>query len=699
MRLKHEELEDIVKNYKFLVDTSALMWPNSEKFFIETLLPLLKKHNKKLNVPTTVIKELKKHEMNHEKRKDAERAKYIIYKYEQEFALAKRGEETDEIPDQVFQMILTKFKTHYNLAFITNDKKLAEDLCTIYNTESVKTKRSMVVISITIDGGARIIAKNDYPHIFRAVPPAWASKTIQELDFDIGDTSGYGDQTTVALIPEKGDVVHTNYGNPYTLADEIGGGGEGRVYLTNDPSHVAKIFKKDKINTKLYEKLRIMVKNKDKILTSTENFSIAWPQELLFNSKGEFVGYLMPRARGEPLRKIIFLKKNLEEKWPHFKRVHLVRTAINILEALSYLHSFKVLMGDINANNILVDENCHVSLIDVDSYQVGPYKCEVGRPELTHPDRLGMRYEEFMREPKDELFGIGILVFMIFLGKHPFSHQGGEGNIIDNIKSRIFPYRVSTVKETSYENAPIGPWRFIWSHLPLYLKEDLHNILKGYVEPKTYEELIRIIQDLIYKLKRYEKEILAGKRSNELFPRYFYIPDHIPKVKLNCSRCGKYFEIPYEYYESIKHRKDILCPYCFKIRQLTSSPAIQPAKTAVAVTSNKPTAVTKLSAISSAIKRYISETTTRTSMSSYPHKNRLSIVESWAKTIHEILSNQTFQKVVIYFALGLFALWILASMADVIITGILVGAVLILLVKLMEEYSKQNIKKRKKRRW
>jgi len=403
----------------------------------------------------------------------------------------------------------------------------------------------------------------------------------------------------------------------------------------------------------------------------------------LFNSKREFVGYLMPRAQGEPLQKIIFLPKNLEEKWPHFKRVHLVRTAINVLEALDYLHSFKVLMGDINANNILVDENCHVYLIDVDSYQVGPYKCEVGRPEYTHPDRLGKRYEEFMREPRDELFGIGILVFMILLpGKHPFSHQGGKGNIIDNIKSRIFPYRVSTVEKTSYENAPIGPWRFMWSHLPRNIKDILHNIFKGNVEPKTYEELIRIVQDLIYKLKRYEKEILAGKRSNELSPRYFYIPDYIPKVELNCSKCGEYFEITYDYYESIKHRRDILCPYCFKIRQMTFSSPIQSVKTAVAVTSNKPTAVTRLSKINSVVKGHKTVTT------SAP-KNRPSILGSWAKTIQEILLNKTFQKIVVYSALGLFVLWILAAMADVIITGILVCAVLILIVKIMEGYDKE----------
>jgi len=225
-------------------------------------------------------------------------------------------------------------------------------------------------------------------------------------------------------------------------------------------------------------------------------------------------------------------------------------------------------MGDINAMNILVDVNGHISLIDVDSYQFKPFKCKVGRPEFTHPDKIGKRYEEYFREPKDELFGIAILVFMILLpGKHPFARLGGE-SIIDNIKQRDFPYRISTAEGSSYANAPIGPWRFIWSHIPLAIKQILYETLVGHSEPKNLGELQRITLNLIQKLKGYAHEIKNGKRSNEIFPGYYYIPDHIPKVSLKCSKCGRYFEITQEYYESIKHRTEKLCPSCLKLQQL-----------------------------------------------------------------------------------------------------------------------------------
>ncbi|HIH71848.1 MAG TPA: hypothetical protein HA300_00490 [Thermococcaceae archaeon] len=562
-------LEEIVANYKILVDTSALMRQNSDKFFIDTLLPLLKKYNNKLILPWVVVEELKRHKSKHpEKAPLAIQGLHILSVYKQEGVLDPRGEKTDYMPDQVFQTVMTKFKMYYNLAFITNDRDLARDLCMEYNARSVGTRKSMVVISVRRDGTAFKMAENGkmFERFHPLRPKNWGT---QKLEFDEEDLA-HVDNTplNVSQIPREGDTVSTSSGRQYVLLKELAQGGEGTIYLTNDEKMVAKIYHPNKITLDVYKKIKVLVKNRDKINFSTPEFTIAWPQDVVYNSKGEFVGYIMPKVKGEPLQSTVFLPMVLKKKYPHFRRVQLVRIAINALKALDYLHSLEILMGDINAMNILVDETCHVSLIDVDSYQVGPFKCKVGRPEFTHPEKMGMRYDEYFREPKDEMFGIAILVFMILLpGKHPFAHQGGEG-IIQNIQQRAFSYRISTAEDTSYENAPVGHWRFIWSHTPLHIKEILYQILTGQVEPKSFEELRKLTWKLINELEKYEHEIENGNRSNEIFPRYYYIPDNIPKVRLRCPKCGHYFEITQEYYDAIKHKDEILCPYCFKIHQI-----------------------------------------------------------------------------------------------------------------------------------
>jgi len=128
------------------------MQRNSDKFFLEILLPFMKKHNKKIIMPKVVKKELARHLGNPEKSSSARRAEGIIDMYHREGLLGVGYDKGDTFPDQVFQAILARFRLHANLAFVTNDNTLIEDLCMIYNSESVKTHRSMVIIKITGNG-------------------------------------------------------------------------------------------------------------------------------------------------------------------------------------------------------------------------------------------------------------------------------------------------------------------------------------------------------------------------------------------------------------------------------------------------------------------------------------------------------------------------------------------------------------------
>ena len=544
------ELENIVLNYKIFVDTSALMAPNSEKFFLDELRPLLLKYNKKVYIPRVVIKELQKHMNVPEKSSSALKGIKIIEEYIGSNIADIRYEETDYIPDQVFQYIVSKFKLKYNLAFITNDKQLARDLRDQHSSLSVKTDKLLRIISIDLTG-----------------EPVIDAEQLKIDLYELGDISET--PINISYIPEEGDEIRT-LGQIYRLGRRVSEGGEGRIYLLEgNENFVVKIFLPEKLTLELFKKIEVMVKNKDKIPAS-RNFSIAWPEDLVYNRRGEFVGYVMRKMKGVSLLSVLH-PQIIKNKYQFFKRLELVRIAKNVLEALDCLHDRGIFMGDINLRNILVNRDCHVSLIDTDSYQFGPFKCKVGRPEFTHRDRLGREYSEFFREPKDEMFGMAILVFMILMvGRHPYTHVGEVESITENIRKGYFPYRVSSVEGTSYENTPVGPWAFIWSHIPLEIKEFLALVFTYQKEPRSSYELRVMTKSLIEMLKRYEKEIESGKRLNELFPRYWYIPLNMEKYTGNCPKCGHYFELHKNYYEQIKHKKEILCPYCHKMEQIVS---------------------------------------------------------------------------------------------------------------------------------
>jgi len=297
MKTRYAWLEDIASKYKILVDTSALMQQGSERFFLEILLPLLKKYNNKLILPHVVIKELEKHEKNMKKVLLARNGLRILQIYDKEGILDKRGEATDYTPDHVFQVVLTKFKIYYDLAFITNDRNLARDLCMEYKSLSVETRRSMVIIAVRKNGIPIKLAENGV--MLKTYPLVRRLKYNRMLDLGIDPlTKIVSTPINITNIPKEGDKVYTSSGQQCILVRELARGGEGTIYATDNGKLVAKIYHPDKITIDIYKKIEIMVRNKDKISISTSNFSIAWPQEVLFNLRGEFIGYIMPKVKG-----------------------------------------------------------------------------------------------------------------------------------------------------------------------------------------------------------------------------------------------------------------------------------------------------------------------------------------------------------------------------------------------------------------
>lgn len=371
-------------------------------------------------------------------------------------------------------------------------------------------------------------------------------------------------------VPVEGDVVKTKKGKTVRLVRKISEGGEGVVYETNLEGFVAKVYHKKRLTADLKEKLKVMVGLESFLNIDTPDYSICWPVDLVLNSHGEVVGYVMRRAKGEPLMKMLH-PATLLKKYPHVDRAGLAKIAVNVLKGLETLYNYKVLMGDVNGLNFIVDsETLKVYLIDSDSWQIGPFVCKVGRQEFSHPDWLSGRFENKPREPRSEAFAIAVLVFMILLpGKHPFSHAGGE-DMKRNIVERTFPYVVKGSGVETYENAPAGPWRYIWSHTPQSVRYPLHDVLKGIKEPETFEDLVAYVRRLVNALERYRSEIVSGARTAEVFPNYYYIPDNTPKEKLRCPSCNKYFEVSTEMYNNIVRRGGtVVCHYCYKIGELS----------------------------------------------------------------------------------------------------------------------------------
>ena len=135
----------------------------------------------------------------------------------------------------------------------------------------------------------------------------------------------------VTHIPAENEIVYTSRG-PIKLESKVAAGGEGIIYTTNTP-YVAKIYIKENNTKRKYEKIKLMLSKE------IECEGVCYPVAALYNSNKEFVGYMMPKAKGKELQKSIFIKPLFLKNFPNWKKRDTVELCITILEKIKYLHA------------------------------------------------------------------------------------------------------------------------------------------------------------------------------------------------------------------------------------------------------------------------------------------------------------------------------------------------------------------------
>lgn len=202
-------------------------------------------------------------------------------------------------------------------------------------------------------------------------------------------------------------IKTTNYaGKKYAINTdcEIARGGEGIIYEYG-PDMVAKIYHPGitPINQKKFD----FIKKLDKKL-------FVAPQELLYDGKSNIIGFTMPYLSNDyyPLSNIFvksFCTSHNVDKKVKLKIIE------SLIKAVEHAHGLKVVIGDLNCFNIMVNDKGDVKLIDTDSYEV---------PGIVHSGRLLDDIRDYLYQgridEKSDFFALSILAFNLLAFTHPF---------------------------------------------------------------------------------------------------------------------------------------------------------------------------------------------------------------------------------------------------------------------------------------
>ena len=248
-------------------------------------------------------------------------------------------------------------------------------------------------------------------------------------------------------------------GKQYTLdQNPFAQGGEGKLYnVIGNPDIVAKIYKNGLNNAEKENKLLIMVDNPPSQQVMSQ---IAWPLDVLYDSRHSFVGFVMPKLPINEDINVIY-EYGASAKYPKITWSNKILIAKNLCAVLGAVHDAGHVVGDLNPKNISVNpNNGRIVFVDTDSYHIEDngrvYRCNVGiaeyfPAEIQRKLKGGASLTDIPLPTfsmNSDNFALAVHIFQLLMnGTHPFACRvlPSQPSVAfaqpsDNILNGIFPF-------------------------------------------------------------------------------------------------------------------------------------------------------------------------------------------------------------------------------------------------------------------
>lgn len=201
-------------------------------------------------------------------------------------------------------------------------------------------------------------------------------------------------------------------------------GREADIYLLNE--NCLKFFYKESLQKKGKEDKVLLLCDKYQELKDQEGFfNIGFPKYPAYY-KENFIGFVMAFFKNS--KTITEYRYHLLQN--KYRNVNFNDHAAHLIikqlfKSLKLVHNHKIILGDVNPENILIHNTSFQSfIIDVDSACIGDYPCFLTMPEYMCPivKSIGKNTDDsFSFSASSDIYALTIICFELIIGVHPFT--------------------------------------------------------------------------------------------------------------------------------------------------------------------------------------------------------------------------------------------------------------------------------------
>jgi formylglycine-generating enzyme required for sulfatase activity len=257
---------------------------------------------------------------------------------------------------------------------------------------------------------------------------------------------------------------------PALLGALLASGGEGAVFEdTQRADFIIKIFHRPELQTDPGERQRraqLLASKQPKIgamlasapklqverntQTHTDVIQIAWPQEMVLDAAGGFMGFTMRRLDMASTTELTAWNNARSRKTNNLPDDDLTRLFLlaNLAAVVAYVNEAGHAIVDLKGQNVRAYRSGgHICLLDCDGFAVGThsavYPADMATPEYLAPEHHGAKFDPRNLDETQDRFALAALIFEFLSGVNAHPCSGVNAQLPPTIPERIALRRFS----------------------------------------------------------------------------------------------------------------------------------------------------------------------------------------------------------------------------------------------------------------